>query len=84
MMSLVGRLEGIELPEDDDVDTVGGVLIQALGHIPVEGEEVVVDDIGLRAERVQGRRIMRVRVTPAAPTELDDHLDDLDIQRERR
>jgi putative hemolysin len=57
------ELLGIKLPEGD-VDTVGGVLFQALGRIPAEGESVEVDGVGLRAERVQGRRIMRVRVIP--------------------
>jgi putative hemolysin len=56
-------LLGIRLPEGD-VDTVGGVLFQALGRIPSEGESVVVDGIELRAERVQGRRVQRVRVIP--------------------
>jgi CBS domain containing-hemolysin-like protein len=56
---------GITLP-DDDVDTVGGVLVQALGHIPTEGEEAVVDGVRLRADGVDGHRIVQVRVTPEA------------------
>jgi CBS domain containing-hemolysin-like protein len=55
------ELLGIKLPEGD-VDTVGGVLVQALGHIPAEGEAAVVDGVELRAERVQGRRVTRVRL----------------------
>jgi len=61
----------IRLPEGD-VDTVGGVLFSALGHVPVEGEEVVVNGVTLRAERVQGRRIQRVRVTRAPAPEPRD------------
>ncbi|HEU5151267.1 MAG TPA: hemolysin family protein [Iamia sp.] len=57
-------LLGIRLPEGDDVDTVGGVLFQALGRIPTEGDSAVVEGVELRAERVQGRRIQRVRVDP--------------------
>jgi CBS domain containing-hemolysin-like protein len=57
-------LLGIRFAEGD-VDTVGGVLFQALGRIPTEGETVTVDGVGLRAERVQGRRIQRVRVIPS-------------------
>ncbi len=59
-------LLGIRFAEGD-VDTVGGVLFQALGRIPTEGETVTVDGVGLRAERVQGRRIQRVRVIPSSP-----------------
>ena len=36
-----------------------------LGHVPVEGEAVDVDGIRLAAERVQGRRIGRVRISTA-------------------
>ncbi|HYI61899.1 MAG TPA: hemolysin family protein [Acidimicrobiales bacterium] len=60
-------LLGIHLPEGGDVDTVGGVLIQALGHVPAEGDEVEVEGVRLRAERVQGRRVLRVRVIPPRP-----------------
>jgi putative hemolysin len=45
-----------------DWDSVGGLVFNLLGHVPTEGEEVVVDGHKLVAERVQGRRIGRVRV----------------------
>jgi CBS domain containing-hemolysin-like protein len=54
-----------ELPEGD-WDTVGGLVYSLLGHVPVEGETVEVDGRTLRAERVQGRRIGRVRITKVA------------------
>jgi CBS domain containing-hemolysin-like protein len=54
-----------ELPEGDEWDTVGGLLYSLLGHVPVEGESATVDGHRLVAERVQGRRIGRVRICPA-------------------
>jgi CBS domain containing-hemolysin-like protein len=51
-----------ELPEGD-WDSVGGLMFHLLGHIPVEGESVSIDLLELRADRVQGRRISRVRVS---------------------
>lgn len=51
-----------ELPEGDDWDTVGGLLYSLLGHVPSEGECAEVDGHRLTAERVQGRRIGRVRI----------------------
>jgi CBS domain containing-hemolysin-like protein len=51
-----------QLPEGD-WDTVGGLVYNLLGHVPVEGETVECDGHQLRAEKVQGRRIGRVRVT---------------------
>ena len=57
------------LPEGD-WDTVGGLLYNAFGRVPLQGESVDVDGLHLVAERVQGNRIGRVRVTRAssAPT----------------
>jgi putative hemolysin len=51
------------LPEGD-WDSVGGLLIALLGHVPAEGESADVDGRQLRAERVSGRRIGRVVITP--------------------
>ncbi len=61
----LNELLEIDLPEGD-WDTVGGLVFNLLGHVPHEGETVVVDGHQLRAERVQGRRIGRVRVTRSA------------------
>jgi CBS domain containing-hemolysin-like protein len=57
-------LEPSELPEGDEWDTVGGLLYSLLGHVPVEGESADIDGHRLVAERVQGRRIGRVRILP--------------------
>ena len=59
-----------ELPEDGDWDSVGGLVYHLLGHVPAEGEAVEIEGYRLAAEKVQGRRIGRVRITPLPP---DDH-----------
>jgi putative hemolysin len=51
-----------DLP-DEDWDTVGGLVLSLLGHVPAEGEAAQWDGYRFRAEKVQGRRIGRVRVT---------------------
>ena len=50
-----------ELPTGD-WDTVGGLVYNLLGHVPAEGEAVDADGHRLTAEKVQGRRIGRVRI----------------------
>ncbi len=55
-----------EFPEGD-YDTVGGLVYFLLGHVPSEGETVDYDGRRLRAERVQGRRIGRVRISRLEP-----------------
>jgi putative hemolysin len=59
----VNELLDIELPETD-WDTVGGLMFGVLGHVPVEGETVDFQGLEFRAERVQRRRILTVRITP--------------------
>ena len=67
----VNDLLHADLPEGD-WDTIGGLLYGRLGHVPVEGESVQVDGWQLTAQRIQGRRIGRVRIVPAsAPTGAD-------------
>jgi CBS domain containing-hemolysin-like protein len=64
-------LLGTELPEGG-WDTVGGLLLDMAGRIPAEGESVTVDGFRLVAERVQGRRIARVRIEPMAAASVAD------------
>jgi CBS domain containing-hemolysin-like protein len=47
-------------------DTVGGLLINLLGHVPGEGEAAEVDGARLSAERVTGNRVVRVRIAADA------------------
>jgi putative hemolysin len=61
----VNDLLHADLPEGD-WDTIGGLLYGRLGHVPVEGESVQVDGWQLTAQRIQGRRIGRVRIVPAS------------------
>lgn len=51
----LGELFGIEL-DDDDVDSVGGLLAKALGRLPVTGSSASVSGLALTAERTEGRR----------------------------
>jgi CBS domain containing-hemolysin-like protein len=65
----VNDLLGIDLPHDD-WDSVGGLVFNLLGRVPVPGETVEVDGHQLCAERVNGRRISKVRITAVeAPVE---------------
>jgi CBS domain containing-hemolysin-like protein len=59
----VNELLEVELP-DTDWDTVGGLMFNLLGHVPDEDEAVDFQGLEFRAERVQGRRILTVRITP--------------------
>ena len=51
----LGDLFGLEL-EDDEVDSVGGLLTKALGRLPVSGSSAEYSGLILTAERTEGRR----------------------------
>jgi CBS domain containing-hemolysin-like protein len=63
----VNELLHAHLPEGD-FDTMGGLLLSELGHVPAEGERVEVGGWELTAQRVQGRRIGRVRIVRLPPS----------------
>ncbi|MGN7703612.1 hemolysin family protein [Cellulosimicrobium sp. 22601] len=66
----LGELFGLDL-DDDDVDTVGGLLAKALGKVPLPGSVADVHGLRIEADRVEGRRKQLATVLvshAAAPT----------------
>jgi CBS domain containing-hemolysin-like protein len=53
--------------EDEDVETVGGLMAKHLGKVPIPGAEVVCEGLHFQAESLAGRRnkVVSVLVTPA-------------------
>ena len=51
---------------DDEFDTIGGIVMQALGHVPKRGESVVIDDLEFKILRSSNRRINLLEVAPQA------------------
>ncbi len=64
----VNELLEVELPSTE-WDSIGGLLFNLVGGVPREGQEVEFQGLRLRAERVQGRRIGRVRIHRLQPPE---------------
>ena len=53
---------------DEDVETVGGLVMQALGHLPKRGEKAIVDKFEFEILRADSRRIHLLKVKPIAET----------------
>lgn len=56
---------GISLPEDESYETIGGLLIDRLGHLPLhpgEKAEIPEQNITLSVMQMHGRRIVKVKV----------------------
>jgi CBS domain containing-hemolysin-like protein len=66
----LGEIFGVELPADE-VETVGGLLAQTLGRVPIPGATVDVGGLHLVAEDTAGRRnridsVLVCRINPPA------------------
>ncbi|MCW9698573.1 MULTISPECIES: CNNM family magnesium/cobalt transport protein CorC [unclassified Avibacterium] len=48
---------------DEEVDTVGGVVMQAFGHLPKRGEEITLENLHFKVTSADSRRIIQLRVT---------------------
>jgi putative hemolysin len=61
----------LHLPEDEEYDSVGGLVLHELGRVPEAGEAVECDGARLVVERMQGNRIELVRIARLAPAEVE-------------
>ena len=85
-----GELLGIEFPEDEDFDTLGGFITHTLGYIPDEGTTPYVDFSGWRftVVIVDDRRIEKVRAahtpfTPVAEESASEPKEDSETKEEK-
>lgn len=60
----------ILVPSKASYETVAGFIMSSVGRVPLVGDEVVIENGTLRVERMDGRRIDRVRFTPLSAEEL--------------
>jgi CBS domain containing-hemolysin-like protein len=74
----LGELFGIEI-EDEEVETVGGLLAKGLGRVPIADSSTTVHGLILTAEQFEGRRHSLARVLvrrdPAAGPDRHDRHD---------
>jgi len=54
----------IKVPEDGSYETVAGFLMSQLGRVAAVGDEVAIENGVLRVERMDGRRVDRIRFVP--------------------
>lgn len=48
---------------DEEVDTIGGVVMQAFGYLPKRGEEIVLENLNIKVTSADSRRLIQLRVT---------------------
>ena len=65
----------LDLEDEDEYDTVGGLIYHRIGGVPKPGDQVVVDGLDLTVESTEGRRVGKVLVVRTGspePTEDDE------------
>jgi len=55
------------LYEDDEYETLGGLLLQAFGHLPEESEIVIIDNLRFEIVNADNRRIISTHLTAVQP-----------------
>ena len=61
----LARVCPVDVPDNGPYETLGGFVMFRLGRIPAAGDTVDVDDAQLRVEKMDGRRVERIRVSIA-------------------
>lgn len=64
----IDEATGITLPEDDDYDTVAGLIIDRLGRFPAIGDRLVIDDVHIEVLGLDRHVPERVRLEQVRPT----------------
>ena len=61
-LSVVNEILSMNIPEDD-ADTIGGLVMNVIGHLPVINDEIEIQGIRLRVEKMAGRGIIFISIT---------------------
>jgi CBS domain containing-hemolysin-like protein len=67
----------VPLEDEDEYDTVGGLIYHRIGGVPRPGDQVSLDGLTLTVEKTDGRRVSKVLVVRnrEAPGPADDEAD---------
>ena len=68
----------IPLEDDDEYDTVGGLVYHRIGGVPTPGDEVHLDGLRLTVETTDGRRVGKVLVVRERSVDDESSTDDDD------
>ena len=63
----VNEAIGMDIPDTRDYDTFSGFIMDKIGKIPTEKEEIVIDDFLITVEEKDGNRIIKYSVKQKSP-----------------
>lgn len=54
--------------DEEQADTIGGIVLNSFGHMPSKDESIVINDIEFKVNNADGRRLIQLKVTlPRVP-----------------
>jgi putative hemolysin len=62
---------GLRLPESSEYATIGGLVVERLGHIPRPGEQLKAGEATLTVVRADARAVREILITPARPLDAE-------------
>ncbi len=68
-VEMVNKVLNVEIPEDDEYDTVGGYLSFTAGRIPLQGETIETPVLSALILKADGRRAIEVELSPVKKDE---------------
>jgi CBS domain containing-hemolysin-like protein len=68
----VNQLLELDLPKDEEYDSLGGYVFHALGHIPRPGESLETDQARITIQSATVRQLQTLRIAPRVPTDNAD------------
>lgn len=71
LLQQVNRLFPFDLPENE-FDTIGGMVLNIIGHVPIVSDEIRIGDHQFRVEKMSGRGVAMISFE--APDQLIDEL----------
>ncbi|WP_333607743.1 HlyC/CorC family transporter [Arsukibacterium sp.] len=48
--------------DEEDADTIGGIVLHAFGHMPTRGETIVLQNLTFKVSKANSRRLMQLQV----------------------
>ena len=78
MAILLSKETNLNIPESEDYDTIGGLVMSTLSTIPEDGKEfdLSVDGVKIHVLKIEDKRIQRVIIEKddsTQPSEEQDH-----------
>ncbi|QPB42975.1 CNNM family magnesium/cobalt transport protein CorC [Rodentibacter haemolyticus] len=64
--------------DDEEVDTIGGLVMQAFGYLPKRGEEITLENLQFKVTSADSRRLIQLRVTVP-----DERLSEMEAAEEK-